>query len=104
MAEDAGPKIRVGESLHEMKLRKGRHDGKGGKEQSRGAIVKLADLSAGRVSCAVRVTCAGPGSLADRSAAQSFQSEHVPLEAWPQGGARSRPRRQCSHDLQSFSG
>ena len=68
------------------------------------ATVKLADLNAGRVLCAIRVTCAGPGSPADRSAAQSFQSEHVPLEAWPQGGARSRPRRQCSRDLQSFSG
>ena len=54
--------------------------------------------------CAVRATCANPWSLADRSAAQSFQSEHVPLEAWPQGGARSRPRRLCSRDPQSFSG
>src|SRR5215472_13592126 len=52
----------------------------------------------------VRATCANPWSLADRSAAQSFQSEHVPLEAWPQGGARSRPRRLCSRDPQSFSG
>jgi hypothetical protein len=96
--------IRVGELLREMKLRKGRHDGKGRKERSHGAIVKLADLSAGHVLCAVRVTCASPWSLADRSAVQSFQSEHVPLEAWPQGGGRSRPRRQCSRDLQSFSG
>ena len=62
------------------------------------------NLSAGRVLCAVRATCANPWSLADRSVAQSFQSEHVPLEAWPQGGARSRPRRQCSRDLLSFSG
>ena len=61
-------------------------------------------LSADRVLCAVPVTCANPWSLADRSAAQSFQSEHVLLEAWPQGGARSRPRRQCSRDSQSFSG
>jgi hypothetical protein len=98
--------ICVGELLREMKLRKGRHDGKGRKERSHGAIVKLADLSAGHVLCAVRVTCASPWSLADRSAVQSFQSEHVPLEAWPQGGGRSRPRprRQCSRDLQSFSG
>ena len=81
-----------------------RRPGKGRKEQSHGAIVKLADLSARRVLCAVRVTCAGPGSLADRSAAQSFRWEHVPLEAWPQGGARFRPQRQCSRDLQSFSG
>jgi hypothetical protein len=57
--------IRVGELLREMKLRKGRHDGKGRTERSRGAIVKLADLSAGRV---VRVICASPWSLADRSA------------------------------------
>lgn len=95
---------RIGELLREIKLRKGRHDGKGRKERSHGAVVKLADLSAGHVLCAIRVTCAGPGSPADRSAAQAFQSEHVPLEAWPQGGARSRPRRQCSRDLQSFSG
>jgi len=62
------------------------------------------NLSAGRVLCAVRATCVNPWSLADRSVAQPFQSEHVPLEAWPQGGARSRPRRQCSRDPQSFSG
>jgi len=67
-------------------------------------LVERRNLSAGRVLCAVRATCANPLSLADRSAAQSFQSEHVPLEAWPQGGARSRPRRQCSRDPQSFSG
>src|SRR5262249_5464171 len=62
------------------------------------------NLSAGRVLCAGRATCANPWSLADRSAAQSFQSGHVPPEAWPQGGARSRPQRQCSRDPQSFSG
>jgi hypothetical protein len=45
-------------------------------------VFAAGDLSVGRVLCATRVTCAGPGSPANRSAAQLFQSEHLPLEAW----------------------